>query len=74
MQIGTSAGLHLAIVDGDFSITSDDAQESSLFVPGPAPNAGAYGSGHRNRLTLPLVRSIPRRLPGRFESHLLRVS
>jgi hypothetical protein len=52
MEICTAAGLSLVIVDRCCSATSNDAEESILLIPYPAPNAGAYGGGHRNRLTL----------------------
>src|SRR4249919_1420432 len=59
MQIGPSAWLDLGMVDLDAAASGDDAKQSNLLFPGPAPDAGADRRGHRNRLTLPCVRSIP---------------
>jgi len=50
MQISASAGLDLAIVNGNVSVAGDDAKQSSLLVPSPAPDTGADRRGHRNRL------------------------
>jgi hypothetical protein len=61
MQISASAGLDLAIVNGDVSVAGNDAKQSSLLFPSPAPDTGADRRGHRNRLTPWRVRSIPQK-------------
>jgi hypothetical protein len=60
MEINASAGLELTIVDSDPSVARHDAQQSSLLFTSPAPDAGTYRGGHRNRLTPSIVRRIPR--------------
>ena len=59
MQVGTPAGLDLAKIDRNGSITSHDTKESTLVVPGPAPNAGANTGRHRKRLTRAAYEPIP---------------
>jgi hypothetical protein len=64
MEIGATTGAGLMEVDCNRPVVSHNAEESNLLVPSSAPNASAYRSGHRNRLTLPRMRSIPRRVAG----------
>jgi hypothetical protein len=59
MEISTTAGLELVIVDSDPSVASHDPQQSSLVLTSPAPDAGTYRGGHQNRLTRSDVRRIP---------------
>jgi hypothetical protein len=66
MQIGASARLDLAEVDQNGRIAGHEAKQSSLLISGPASNAGPYRGGHRNRLTLLRVCSIPSRTPIRL--------
>ena len=59
MKVGTAAWLSLVEVHRYYSVVSNDPEESSLLVPHPTPDAGAYGGRHRNRLALSGVRHIP---------------
>jgi hypothetical protein len=72
VKIGTAAWLSLVEVNRYYSVVSNDPEESSLLVPDPTPNAGAYGGGHRNRLTLSDVRHIPSAAPSRVAPGLAR--
>ncbi len=70
MQIGASARLDLAEVDQNGRIAGHEAKQSNLLVTGPASNTRAYRGGHRNRLTLLRVCSIPSRTPSPLSPRL----
>jgi len=65
VKVSTAAWLSLLKVNSYCSVAGNDPEESSLLVPDPTPNAGAYGGGHRNRLTPSGVRHIPSAAPSR---------
>jgi hypothetical protein len=50
MEVGATARVGLIDVNRYIAVVGHNSKESSLLVPDPASNAGAYGSGHRNRL------------------------
>jgi hypothetical protein len=70
VKICAAAWLSLLKVNRYCCAISDDADKSSLLVPVPASNAGAYGGGHRNRLNVPGRMEYSATSPRLTESHL----